>query len=108
MMMIKIVKHLGISHFCVSIKSYKLIRAFGNVVLQIDDLLKQRNEIHASYTAAPPIKRSLSKTKRTSSTKEPKEEGYSTSWKERKPVRDRLKKKKWFNIHLKVDKRKPC
>lgn len=84
------------------------------MVLQIDDLLKQRNEIHASYTAAPPMKRSLSKTKRTSSTKEPKEpkepkeEGYSTSSRERKPVKDRLKKKKWFNIHLKVDKRKAC
>lgn len=70
----------------------------------IDDLLKQRNEVHASYTVAPPMKRSSSKTKR-SSTKEPKEEGYP---KERKPVRERLKKKKWFNIHLKVDKRKAC
>lgn len=71
----------------------------------IDDLLKQRNEIHASYTAIPQMKRSSSKSKRNSS-KEPKEEGQHV--REKKPMRDRLKKKKWFNIHLKVDKRKSC
>ncbi|CAO2829088.1 unnamed protein product [Amaranthus hypochondriacus] len=74
----------------------------------IDDLLKQRNEIHASYTITPPMKRSSSKLKRTSSANEPKEEGCTTNAREKKPFRDRLKKKKWFNIHSKVDKRKPC
>ncbi|KAK9707328.1 hypothetical protein RND81_07G189400 [Saponaria officinalis] len=82
----------------------------------IDDLLKQRNEIHASYTATPPVKRSLSKSKKTSN-KEPKEEKHSKDGlltkeghsKEKKSTRERLlKKKKWFNIHLKADKRKSC
>ncbi|XP_074295958.1 chaperone protein dnaJ 16-like [Silene latifolia] len=76
----------------------------------IDNLLKQRNEIHASYTVAPEMKRSSSKSRKTS-IKEPKEEGYSKEEgpsKERKSTRERLKKKKWFNIHLKVDKRKSC
>lgn len=94
------------------------------MVLQIDDLLKQRNEIHASYTVVPPMKRSSSKTKR-SSAKESKEEGYGkeegytneegyckeegySSSRERKSVRERLRKKKWFNIHLKAGKRKSC
>jgi len=27
--------------------------------------------------------------------------------KEKKP-KDRIRRKKWFNIHLKVDKRRPC
>ncbi|KAL9240911.1 hypothetical protein vseg_015077 [Gypsophila vaccaria] len=82
----------------------------------IDDLLKQRNEIHASYTATSPIKRSSSKNKRTLSNKEPKEERHSKDGlsseegqsKEKKSTRERLKKKKWFNLHLKVDKRKSC
>ncbi|KAL2904179.1 Chaperone protein dnaJ 16 [Bienertia sinuspersici] len=82
----------------------EMTNRYAKEMQMIDDLLKQRNEIHASYTVAPPMKRSSSKTKR-SPPKEPKEEGFS---RERKPVRDRLKKKKWFNIHLKVDKRKSC
>lgn len=84
----------------------EMTNRYAKEMQAIDDLLKQRNEIHASYTVAPPMKHSSSKIKR-SSAKESKEEGYSSS-RERKPVRDRLKKKKWFNIHLKVDKRKSC
>ncbi|XP_019076068.1 chaperone protein dnaJ 16 isoform X4 [Vitis vinifera] len=70
----------------------------------IDDLLKQRNEIHASYSSAPPIKRSRSKNRGLS--KDSKDDGQV---KDKKPAfRERPKKKKWYNIHLKVDKSKPC
>ncbi|KAL9271174.1 Chaperone protein dnaJ 16-like protein [Drosera capensis] len=58
----------------------------------IDVLLKQRNEIHASYSVAPPKKRSASKSKKSSS-KEPKEE---EQLREKKPARDRLKKRRWL------------
>ncbi|KAL9424011.1 hypothetical protein AB3S75_035989 [Citrus x aurantiifolia] len=72
----------------------------------IDELLKQRNEIHASYTTAPPMKRSTSKNRSRGSPKETKEEGQV---RDKKPtMRDRPKKKKWFNIHLKADKRNKC
>ncbi|KAK3038647.1 hypothetical protein RJ639_027310 [Escallonia herrerae] len=74
----------------------------------IDELLKQRNDIHASYTSAPPMKRSCSNSSRRKNrgvSKDAKEEGQV---RDKKPTRDRSKKKKWFNIHLKVDKRKPC
>ncbi|CAI9092827.1 OLC1v1028167C1 [Oldenlandia corymbosa var. corymbosa] len=72
----------------------------------IDDLLKQRNEIHASYTTASPMKRSSSsRSKGRSVSKEGNDDGQA---RDKKPTRERSKKKKWFNIHLKVDKRKPC
>ncbi|KAF8390349.1 hypothetical protein HHK36_024874 [Tetracentron sinense] len=74
----------------------------------IDELLKQRNAIHASYSTAPPMKRSSSSSKMRGSFKECKEEEYCQA-RDKKPMeRDRPKKKKWYNIHLKVDKRKPC
>ena len=76
------------------------------IILQIDELLKQRNEIHASYTAAPPMKRTgSSRSKSRNASKDVSEDGHV---KDKKPSRDRSKKKKWFNIHLKVDKRKSC
>ena len=76
------------------------------LVLQIDEFLRQRNEIHASYTTAPPMKRSSSKRRNKGSIRETKEDAQV---RDKKPsTRDRPKKKKWFNIHLKVDKRKPC
>lgn len=78
----------------------------------IDELLKQRNEIHASYTTAPPpMKRSSSgRSKSSSASKESSEDTDTPSVKPKKSTRERerLKKKKWYNIHLKVDKRKPC
>ena len=73
--------------------------------LQIDELLRQRNEIHASYTIAP-MKRSSSKSRNKGPSRETREDAQV---RDKKPsMRDRPKKKKWFNIHLKVDKRKPC
>ncbi|KAJ0576357.1 hypothetical protein HanIR_Chr05g0223491 [Helianthus annuus] len=55
----------------------------------IDELLKQRHEIQASYTTAPQI-------------------NSSSSSKKRVILKDDKKaKKKWYNLHVKVDKRKP-
>uniref|UniRef100_A0A6M2E9W5 J domain-containing protein n=1 Tax=Populus davidiana TaxID=266767 RepID=A0A6M2E9W5_9ROSI len=71
----------------------------------IDELLRQRNEIHASYTITPPMKRSSSKSRNKGPFRETQEDAQV---RDKKPTRDRSKKKKWFNIHLKVDKRKPC
>lgn len=76
----------------------------------IDDLIMQRNEIHASYTTASPMKRSSSSSSsrrrnksRGGGSKESKEDGNQKA-----SSRERTKKKKWFNIHVKVDKKKPC
>lgn len=74
--------------------------------MQIDELLKQRNEIQASYTTAPPMKRSSSKSRNKGPSKDFKEDGQVRE--KKSAMRDRPKRKKWFNIHLKVDKRKPC
>ncbi|KAL0421284.1 UNVERIFIED_CONTAM: Chaperone protein dnaJ 16 [Sesamum latifolium] len=71
----------------------------------IDELLKQRNEIHASYTTTPQIKRSSSGRSKNKATFKESEDGQG---RDKKPSRDRLKKKRWYNLHLKVDKRKPC
>ncbi|GMP82941.1 hypothetical protein CsSME_00037037 [Camellia sinensis var. sinensis] len=72
----------------------------------IDELLKQRNEIHASYAVAPPMKRSGSRSKNRSASKDAKDDDQVRE--KKSSTRDRPKKKKWYNIHLKVDKRKPC
>ncbi|GJR40525.1 alpha-glucan water dikinase, chloroplastic-like protein [Tanacetum coccineum] len=68
----------------------------------------QRNEIHASYTTSQPTKRSSSsgggggdrKSKSRSASKEAKEYSH-----QKPSSNDLVKKKKWFNIHVKVDKR---
>ncbi|KAM1102861.1 hypothetical protein FF1_011597 [Malus domestica] len=66
---------------------------------EIDELLRQRNEIHASYTIAPPMKRSSSRSRNKGQPKEVKEDGQL---RDKKPsFRDRSKKSKWFNLHLK-------
>ncbi|GMN41691.1 hypothetical protein TIFTF001_010911 [Ficus carica] len=78
---------------------------YAQEMQQIDDLLKQRNEIHASYTTIPPMKRSSSRSRNKGPSKEVKEDGQE---RDKKPSRDRPKKKKWYNIQLKVDKRKSC
>ncbi|KAF8407961.1 hypothetical protein HHK36_007101 [Tetracentron sinense] len=74
----------------------------------IDELLKQRNAIHASYSTAPPMKRSSSSSKSRCSFKDSKREEDHQARDKKPTTRDRSKKKKWYNIHLKVDKRKPC
>lgn len=72
----------------------------------IDELLKQRGEIHASYTTCPPLKRSISKSKSRGSSKEAREESQVRE--KKSTARERPRKKKWYNIHLKVEKRKAC
>lgn len=76
----------------------------------IDELLKQRNEIHASYTtASSPMKNTGSgRTKSNSASKEANEDDSPVRPKKSSREQQAKKKKKWFNIHLKVDKRKPC
>ncbi|CAI9785182.1 unnamed protein product [Fraxinus pennsylvanica] len=71
----------------------------------IDELLKQRNEIHASYTTTPQIKRSGSSRSKNKGTFKESDEGQGSN---KKPFRDWSRKKRWYNLHLKVDKRKPC
>ncbi|KAK6931126.1 DnaJ domain [Dillenia turbinata] len=84
----------------------EMTRRYAQEMQAIDNLLKQRNEIHASYTTGPPLKQSNSKTKIKSSSKGAREDGEA---REKRPsTKDRPKKKRWYNIHLKVDKRKPC
>ncbi|CAL0311927.1 unnamed protein product [Lupinus luteus] len=77
---------------------------YAHEMQAIDELLKQRNEIHASYSVAP-LKRSSSKSRGKSSAKEAKEDDQV---REKRNIRDRPRKKKWYNIHLRVDKRKAC
>jgi len=93
----------------------------------IDQLLKERNEIHASYTNNPSLKRSSSRNKAKSPSKMPKSdadkhhqkekkvkdhclEGYgsdSDNSSEKKP-KERFPRKKWLNIPFKLDRRKSC
>ncbi|KAL0364169.1 UNVERIFIED_CONTAM: Chaperone protein dnaJ 16 [Sesamum angustifolium] len=56
----------------------------------IDELLKQRNEIHASYTTAPHIKRSSSGRSKNKATFK---ESEDSQGRDKKPSRDRLKKR---------------
>ncbi|XP_064938995.1 chaperone protein dnaJ 16-like isoform X2 [Musa acuminata AAA Group] len=85
---------------------------YAQEMQSIDELLKERNAIHASYTIIPPLKQNSSSSKMSSAfngsngeeecpTKEKKS-------KDEKKCRDPMKRKKWFKIHLKMDKRKPC
>lgn len=76
--------------------------------LQIDELLKRRNEICAAYTTFPPTKHSSSKSwgkgkskKKSSLLMEAREEGEVTVREE-----NGVKKKKWYNIQLRQDKKK--
>lgn len=107
---------------------------YAQEMQSIDELLKQRNEIHSAYTTGPVIKRSSSKNRlnrlRKSSFKkaaaeapapteqeeedeEEEEEEESSREKNKKPSTcdqsETLKKKsKWYKLHLKLDKKKPC
>ncbi|KAJ8773862.1 hypothetical protein K2173_008325 [Erythroxylum novogranatense] len=70
----------------------------------IDELFKQRSNIHASYTCAAPIKRMSSKTRNKQ--KDAKEDGNVRD--KKSSAKERSRKKKWFNVQLKAEKRKPC
>ena len=93
----------------------------------IDELLKERNVIHASYTNNPPLKRSSSRNKARTPSKGSKGDEEKNQRKEKK-VKDQpmegcrsedddssekktkewFPRKKWLNIPFKVDMRKPC
>ncbi|KAM0941791.1 putative DnaJ domain, Chaperone J-domain superfamily [Dioscorea sansibarensis] len=72
----------------------------------IDELLKEWNAIHASYTTICPVKGNSSSRKTGASSKgSTKGEDHQT--RERKPG-SKSKKKKWFNIHIKTEKKRHC
>ncbi|KAG6476258.1 chaperone protein dnaJ 16-like [Zingiber officinale] len=74
---------------------------------EIDELLKERNVVHASYTTTPPLKRHSSSLKMSSSFKASESDEESQT-KEEEKSKDPTRKKKWSKLHLKVDRRKPC
>ncbi|XP_062233203.1 chaperone protein dnaJ 16-like [Phragmites australis] len=93
----------------------------------IDNLLKERNEIHASYTNNPPLKQSSSRNKAKSPSKMPKGDTEKHHQKEKivkdhcmegygseddnsseKKTKERLPRKKWLNIPFKIDRRRAC
>ncbi|KAG5240839.1 chaperone protein [Salix suchowensis] len=104
----------------------KMTSRYAQEMQAIDELLRQRVEIHASsHTTAPPTKRSSSKSRNKGSIRETiqvRDKKPSTTSSDTLqyrldgethhiatlPLKDGPKKKKWFNIHLKVDRRKPC
>ncbi|XP_042434015.1 chaperone protein dnaJ 16-like [Zingiber officinale] len=63
--------------------------------------------VHASYTTTPPLKRHSSSLKMSSSFKASESDEESQT-KEEEKSKDPTRKKKWFKLHLKVDRRKPC
>ncbi|KAK1365791.1 putative Altered response to gravity (Arg1), plant [Heracleum sosnowskyi] len=80
---------------------------YAQEMQSIDKLLKQRSDIHSSYRVDPPMKRSASRSKSSrGASKEGGEDGYGRD--KKSSTRDRPKKNKWFKIHLKAEKRKPC
>lgn len=111
-------------------KFTEMTSRYAQEMQTIDDLLKERNAIHASYTNNPTLQRSSSNSKGKSPSKGSRSEDDQTVKKEKKsksqPMegsksedegpenkkeetpKDRIRRKKWFNIHLKVDKRRPC
>lgn len=78
---------------------------YAHEMQTIDELLKQRNEIHASYTVVPLKRSNSSKSRSKTSLRESKEDGEA---REKRNTRERPRKKKWYNLHLRVDKRKAC
>ncbi|XXG59299.1 hypothetical protein AAC387_Pa04g1407 [Persea americana] len=87
----------------------EMTNRYAQEMQAIDELLKQREAIHASYSTISPLKRSSSNGKIRASFKESSGGDDQQTGEREKPVkRDRSKKKKWYNLHLKVDKRKPC
>ncbi|KAI3856044.1 hypothetical protein MKX03_009585 [Papaver bracteatum] len=77
----------------------------------IEELLKERSEIHASYSNSPVPKRSSISSKVRGSFKDSKQDEERQARHKNSPTRplkDKPIRKKWFNIHMKVKKRKSC
>ncbi|KAJ9554368.1 hypothetical protein OSB04_018413 [Centaurea solstitialis] len=85
----------------------EMTNRYAQEMQAIDNLLKQRNEIHATYTSTPQTKRSSSGSSRSKKRVVLKEDGHQIKdHKKPQSIKDGTKKK-WFNIHVKVEKRKP-
>ncbi|KAF9622875.1 hypothetical protein IFM89_035005, partial [Coptis chinensis] len=80
---------------------------YAQEMQSIDELLKQRNTIHASYSTTPPLKQSSSSSKSSDSFKESKKEEECQTSCKKHWANDMPKKRKWFNVRLKMDKDKP-
>ncbi|KAJ4756890.1 Chaperone protein DnaJ [Rhynchospora pubera] len=95
-------------------KFSEMTSRYAQEMQTIDELLSERNTIHAAYTTNPALKRNSSTSKVKNSAKgltsEEDEEGSRKEKKEKdkERVKDRLRKKKWFNIPVKMDRKKPC
>ncbi|KAM3243774.1 hypothetical protein ACQJBY_055605 [Aegilops geniculata] len=112
-------------------KFTEMTSRYAQEMQTIDELLNERNAIHASYTNSPTLKRSSSDSKGKTSSKGSKSDDDQSARKEKKSKspttmeasasdeegpnkkekkpKERLRRKRWFNIHhLKVDKRRPC
>ncbi|KAJ4761438.1 Chaperone protein DnaJ [Rhynchospora pubera] len=95
-------------------KFSEMTSRYAQEMQTIDELLSERNTIHAAYTTNPALKRNSSTSKVKNSAKgltsEEDEEGSRKEKKEKdkESVQDRLRKKKWFNIPVKMDRKKPC
>ncbi|CAD5181143.1 unnamed protein product, partial [Musa acuminata subsp. malaccensis] len=89
----------------------EMTNKYAQEMQAIDELLKERNTIHASYTISP-LKRNSSSSKISSPFNGSKSDEECPTIekkpKDEKKSRDRTRRKKWFKIHLKVDKRKAC
>ncbi|KAG0479982.1 hypothetical protein HPP92_010840 [Vanilla planifolia] len=83
----------------------EMTNRYAQEMQEIDYLLGQRNMIHASYTSIPHPNRSSNNGKSRTSFRASRGEGERPS---REKTADRPKRKKWFNLHVKVEKRKPC
>ncbi|XP_064996737.1 chaperone protein dnaJ 16-like [Musa acuminata AAA Group] len=90
----------------------EMTNKYAQEMQAIDELLKERNTIHASYTTISPLKRNSSSSKISSPFNGSKSDEECPTIekkpKDEKKSRDRIRRKKWFKIHLKVDKRKAC
>ncbi|KAF9603210.1 hypothetical protein IFM89_034543, partial [Coptis chinensis] len=86
----------------------EMVSRYTQEMQPIDELLKQRNTVHASYSTAPPLKRSSSSSKSSDSFKESKKEEECQTSRKKHWAKDRPKKSKWFKVRLKMDKDKPC
>ncbi|TVU11875.1 hypothetical protein EJB05_45485 [Eragrostis curvula] len=109
-------------------KFNEMTSRYAQEMQTIDVLLKERNEVQASYTiSAPPLKRSSSRNKMKSPSKVPKGDAEKHPQKEKrvkdhcmegygseddnsseKKTKGRFPRSKWLNIPFKIDRRKPC
>ncbi|CAN6477761.1 unnamed protein product [Victoria cruziana] len=83
---------------------------YAQEMKSIDELLKQRETIHASYSSfsTTPGHVPSNGGKHKASRKEFTGNDGCHSRQAKPTARERSRRKKWFNIHVKVDKRKPC